>query len=182
MDYTYSYDFTTSSLEGMTETGALFTLFAGFAAFLATYALILTIVAVIGIISMWKIFTKAGKPGWAAIIPIYNTVVLFQISGLSPWLLLIGLIPGLGQMALGIIGIIATFRLATAFGKGVGYGFGLLFLPIIFYPILAFGDAKYTGYVKDSNAAFEKPYTPTEPVESVTEEPTDETTGDDTQE
>lgn len=181
MDYTYSYDFSTDSLDAV-EMGTLGTAFAALAAWIAAYAFIISIISLIIIIAMWKIFTKAGKPGWAAIIPIYNAVVLFQISGLSPWLLLIGLIPGLGQMALGIIGIIATFRLATAFGKDVGYGFGLLFLPFIFYPILAFGDAKYTGYVKDSNAAFEKPYTPTEPVESVTEEPTDETTGDDTQE
>lgn len=181
MDYTYSYDFSTDSLDAV-EMGTLGTAFAALAAWIAAYAFIISIISLIIIIAMWKIFTKAGKPGWAAIIPIYNAVVLFQISGLSPWLLLIGLIPGLGQMALGIIGIIATFRLATAFGKGVGYGFGLLFLPIIFYPILAFGDAKYIGYVKDSNAAFERPYTPTAPEATVTEEPTDEPTGDDTQE
>jgi len=102
-------------------------------------------VLIISVISMWKIFKKAGKPGWAAIVPIYNTVVLFQIVGLSPWLLLLALIPIVGSIAIAIVTILAYVKLAKAFGKSGGFAAGLIFLNIIFMPILAFSDAEYEG-------------------------------------
>lgn len=156
----YVYDY---SSMGLSEVGTTAGIFAGIAAFLAAYSIIITIVSVLMIVALWKIFTKAGKPGWAAIIPVYNAVVLFQICGFNPWLLLIALVPGVGALVLAILSIICCFRLAKAFGKGTGFGFGLWILGVIFYPVLAFSDAKYVGYQKDSNAAFEKPIEPAKP-------------------
>jgi len=99
------------------------------------------IVIVIGIASMWVIFGKAGEPGWAAIIPIYNYIVLLRIVGRPWWWLLLAFIPIVGF----IVAIMIYMDLAKAFGKGTGFGCGLLILPIIFFPILAFGDAQYLG-------------------------------------
>lgn len=93
------------------------------------------------IASLWKIFTKAGKPGWAAIIPIYNVIVLLEIVGRPIWWIVLMLIPCVSA----IVAIILAVDLAKSFGKGVGFAIGMIFLGFIFYPILAFGDAKYQG-------------------------------------
>jgi hypothetical protein len=103
--------------------------------FMVVYlAVILLIVA-----SMWKIFVKAGKPGWAAIVPIYNLIVLLEIAGKPVWWFLLMLIPFVNIVILAMVCI----SLAKNFGKGAGFGIGLLFLSPIFYPMLAFGDARY---------------------------------------
>jgi hypothetical protein len=91
------------------------------------------------IIVMWKIFVKAGQPGWGAIIPIYNIYLLLQVAKRPGWWLLLFFIP----IANIIVAIILQFDIAKNFGKGTGFGFGLLLLGFIFYPILAFGKAKY---------------------------------------
>ena len=78
----YSTSVTSSSLD-MSTLGSVITQYLGF----------MTVIYVLLIIAMWKIFTKAGKPGWASIVPIYNVIVMFQIIGLNPWLLLLYLIP-----------------------------------------------------------------------------------------
>lgn len=93
------------------------------------------------IAAIWKVFTKAGKPGWAAIIPIYNLVVLLQIVGKPIWWIILMLIPIVNI----IIQIIVTHQLSKSFGKDVGFTLGLIFLGFIFFPILGFGDAKYMG-------------------------------------
>jgi Family of unknown function (DUF5684) len=93
------------------------------------------------IAEVWIVFTKAGRPGWAAIIPIYNTYVLMKIAGRPGWWLLLLLIPIVNVVIL----IIVAIDVAKAFGKGAGFGVGLFFLPIIFYGILAWGDARYQG-------------------------------------
>jgi hypothetical protein len=103
--------------------------------------LIYLAVVVLLIASMWVIFTKAGQPGWAAIIPIYNIVVLLQIVGRPVWWLVLMLIPFVGA----IVGILVVIDLAKSFGKSVGFAIGFLFLPFIFAPMLAFGDARYGG-------------------------------------
>jgi hypothetical protein len=95
--------------------------------------------AVLMIASMWKIFTKAGEPGWASIVPIYNIIVLLKIAGKPIWWFLI--------LWLFIPVIFVAISLARNFGKGAGFAIGLLFLPFIFYPVLAFGDAKYQPVV-----------------------------------
>ena len=91
------------------------------------------------IITMWKIFTKAGEAGWASIIPIYNMYVLMKISGKPGWWLILLFIPIVNI----VISIMAMVGLSANFGKGTGFVVGMIFLPIIFYPILAFGDAQY---------------------------------------
>lgn len=93
------------------------------------------------IASMWKVYTKAGQPGWAAIIPIYNFIVLLKIVG-KPWWWVIGmLIPFVNFILL----IVVSVLLAKVFGKGIGFAIGLILLGFVFYPILAFGDATYTA-------------------------------------
>ena len=92
------------------------------------------------IVTMWKIFTKAGKPGWASIIPIYNIFVMLDIAGKPAWWFLLFLIPFVNF----IVGILVIAGIATNFGKGGGFVVGMILLPIVFYPILAFGSAQYS--------------------------------------
>lgn len=89
----------------------------------------------------WKIFEKAGKPGWAAIIPIYNVIVVLEIVGRPIWWVLLYFIPGVSF----IISIIVAIDVSKSFGHGTLYGFGLAFLSFIFWPILAFGSDTYRG-------------------------------------
>jgi len=100
-----------------------------------------SLIAVIMIAAMWKIFTKAGQPGWASLIPIYNIYVLCKIVGRPGWWVILMFIPFVNF----IIGIILCIDLAKSFGQGVGFGLGLVFLSFIFYPILGFGSAQYQG-------------------------------------
>lgn len=99
------------------------------------------------IISLWKIFTKAGKPGWAAIVPIYNIIVMVQIGKKPGWwaaiILLAGIIPIAGPIVALVFNIMLTVAIAKNFGKSGGFAAGMILLGFIFYPILAFGDAKY---------------------------------------
>jgi hypothetical protein len=99
------------------------------------------ICVVVVIIAMWKVFTKAGKPGWAAIVPIYNIIVLLEIAGKPLWWFILCLIPFVNF----IIWIIVSIAVAEKFGKGAGFGIGMAILPFIFFLILGFGDAKYQG-------------------------------------
>jgi hypothetical protein len=99
------------------------------------------IILVLMIASMWIVFSKANKPGWACLIPIYNIIVLLEISGKPIWWIVLFLIPLVNF----IISIVVSIALAEKFGKGAGFGVGLALLGIIFYPILAFGDAQYQG-------------------------------------
>lgn len=93
------------------------------------------------LIAMWKVFTKAGQPGWAILIPFYNLYVLCKIAGRPGWWLILCLIPFVNF----IIFIILDIDIAKNFGKSAAFGIGLLLLPIIFFPILGFGSARYEG-------------------------------------
>ena len=106
----------------------------------------LIIMFVILIISKWVIFKKAGKHGFASIIPLYNKIVLYSICDISPWVLLLLLLPIIGWFILGIINIITCFLLPKAINRSAWFGLGLLFFPIIFYPILAFTRNKKNNY------------------------------------
>ena len=101
--------------------------------------LVVVAFAALMIASVWKLFTKAGQPGWAAIIPIYNVYMICKIAGRPGWWCLLYAIPVVSL----VIGILVGIDLAKAFGRGAGFGIGLAFLAPIFYPILAFGDAVY---------------------------------------
>ncbi|HEV3216692.1 MAG TPA: DUF5684 domain-containing protein [Vicinamibacterales bacterium] len=111
----------------------------GSAAGVGGKGIVYLLVAVVTIPAVWKTFTKAGEPGWAAIVPIYNLIVLLKIAGKPAWWFLLLLVPLVNFVVL----IIVLLSLARNFGKGGGFAMGLLFLPPIFYPILAWGDAAY---------------------------------------
>lgn len=96
---------------------------------------------VIMIAAVWKVFTKAGEPGWAVLVPIYNIVVLLKVSGKPWWWLFLFLIPFVGF----IIAILQCVGLAKNFGKGTGFAIGLILLGPIFYMILGFGSAQFQG-------------------------------------
>ncbi len=99
------------------------------------------IVVIFEIAAIWIVFTKAGKPGWASIVPIYNAIVILEIAGRPLWWFLLYFIPLVNI----IIAFIVMIDFAKSFGKGLGFGLGLVFLPIIFFPALAWGDAEYLG-------------------------------------
>lgn len=96
-------------------------------------------IAVFFIAVGWKIFAKAGKPGWAVIIPIYNIIVMLEIVNRPIWWIILFLIPVVNV----VVGIIVTLDLAKSFSKGTGFAIGMILLGFIFYPILAFSDARY---------------------------------------
>ena len=108
---------------------------------LIVYYLIIIAVAVLVLVSWWKIFVKAGKPGWAAIVPFYNMYCMYSISFGNGWLFLLGFVPCVNI----VVQIIMYVKLSQAFGKSGGYAVGLIFLPVIFLPMLGFGDADYVG-------------------------------------
>jgi len=99
------------------------------------------LIALFEIAAYWKVFTKAGQPGWAVIVPLYNAYIMLKIAGKPGWWLLLFLIPLVNFVIL----IIVSIELAKAFGKTTGFGLGLAFLGAIFIPILGFGSAKYQG-------------------------------------
>jgi len=105
--------------------------------------LVSLVISLIFIAGMWKIYSKAGKPGWAAIIPIYNLIVLFEITGKPIWWIILFLIPVVNFIAPLIVMILVYITLAERFGRGGGTVVGLILLPFIFVPMLGFGSATY---------------------------------------
>ena len=98
------------------------------------FAVIIFIIA-----SVWVTFEKAGQPGWGSIIPIYNTILMLKIAGKPIWWIILLFIPLVNI----IVGIMMISGFSTNFGRGVGTTLGLMFLPFIFWPVLAFGSAEY---------------------------------------
>ena len=117
----------------------------GIGAFLGAYATMVYLVSIafliITIVAMWKIFEKAGEPGWASIVPFYNLYVLFKITWGAGWMFLLLLIPIVNFIFL----IITYVKLAKAFGKSGGFAVGLVFLTAIFQIILGFDNSEYVG-------------------------------------
>jgi hypothetical protein len=106
----------------------------------------LAIIALV-LAGMWKVFEKAGKPGWAAIVPFYNLFVLLQIVGKPLWWIVLFFIPLVNLVIL----IIVSMDLAVCFGKSKGWGFGLLcILPFVGYPMLGFGPEKFSAPAKSA--------------------------------
>lgn len=113
------------------------------------------LVAVLMLVSMWKLYAKAGKPGWAAIVPVYNVIVMLEIVGRPLWWIFLFFIP----LANFVAAIILMLDFAKAYGKSTGYGVLMLFFPVIMYPVLAFGkNTQYVGPVAAEELA------PTAPV------------------
>ncbi len=103
------------------------------------FILIVIALSLFLIVSLWKVFVKAGQPGWGIFIPIYNIYLLLMIAGKPGWWLILYLIPLVNL----VIGILVSIDIAKNFGKDSAFGLGLAFLGFIFYPILAFGSATY---------------------------------------
>lgn len=103
--------------------------------------LVYLVVAVLWIAGLWTTFAKAGQPGWAAIIPIYNLYILLKIVGRPAWWIILYIIPIADLVAL----IIVSLDVAKSYGKSGGFAVGLILLPFVFYPILGFGSAQYVG-------------------------------------
>lgn len=103
------------------------------------FGIIWFLLVVFIIVSFWILFTKAGQPGWAILIPIYNIIVLLEVAKKPWWWIFLFLIPVVNL----VIAIMMYHAISLNFGKGAGFTVGIIFLPIIFIPILAFGDAKY---------------------------------------
>jgi hypothetical protein len=102
-------------------------------------AVIGLVCAIIIIAGMWKIFTKAGKPGWASLIPIYNLIVLLEVIERPLWWIVLCFIPFVNMVVI----VLMYLELAKKFGKDILFAIGLVLLPIVFIPILGFGSAQY---------------------------------------
>jgi len=113
------------------------------ALFGGAFFLVWLAVIVLVFVSLWKLFEKAGKPGWAGIVPIYNAIVLLEIVGRPLWWIVLLMVPCVNL----VIGILVCIDLAKAFGKDALYGIGLALLGFIFFPMLALSDARYVGPV-----------------------------------
>ena len=146
-----SYDYDYSGL-GAAAGG----LAAGILVFVAVIGIICLAIAVINIIGLWKILVKGGKPGWGALIPFYNTYLLCDMVGVTPWWILIvlgcgllGFIPVIGSLlslAVSIyFAILLNVSLARAFGKEDSYAIGLILLQPVFYLILGVGNNEFKG-------------------------------------
>lgn len=142
-DYNFDYDYTTTTTNTTDAATA-----AGLMAFLAAYFLFIMAIVVVSVVAMWKVFTKAGKPGWAALIPIYNTIVLLEVVGRPVWWVVLMFIPFVNI----IIWLLIALDLAKAFGKSPAFGVvGLFFFNLIGMLMLAFGSAKYVGAPNNPN-------------------------------
>ena len=118
--------------------------------FTLVYLCCMGVIVLLAIAAQWKIFTKAGKPGWAAIIPIYNLVVLMEIVGRPLWFIILFFIP--------LVNVVAAFLLcvdlALSFGKDMIYGVLIFFFSLIMLLVLGFGDARYVGPGAAKNPIF----------------------------
>lgn len=99
------------------------------------------LIVIVDVVAAWRIFTKAGQPGWAVLIPIYDGYVMLKIVGRPGWWLILYFIPIVNI----VIAIIVAVDLAKSFGQSPAFAVGLILLSFIFYPILAFGDSRYLG-------------------------------------
>jgi len=100
-------------------------------------------IIILVIASGWVVFEKAGQSGWGFIIPIYNVILMLKIAGKPIWWIILLFIPLVNL----VISIMVTHGIPQNFGRGVGTTLGLIFLPFIFWPVLAFGSAQYEPVV-----------------------------------
>ncbi len=111
----------------------------------AAYYVVLAVMSVLYVVITWRIYAKAGEPGWAAIVPFYGSYVLYKICWGNGWLFLLLLIPFVNA----VVGIITLYKLSKVFGHGVPFTLGLVFFHFIFFCILGFGpNERYVGLSK----------------------------------
>ena len=125
--YTQSYDMVPGTFAG------------AIIAFVMAWMFVILLLTVFMAICQWIIYEKAGRKGWESIIPIYNVVVAFEFLNIPMWMIILLFIPGANVA----VPIVMAVKLAERFGKTSGFAVGLIFLPVVFYPILAFGKAKF---------------------------------------
>lgn len=112
------------------------------AAVVGTMLIVGLVIALIFIVGLWKVFQKAGQPGWACLIPFYNCYVLLQIAGRPGWWLLLLLIPLVNV----VIALLLAIDIAKSFGQSAAFGVILLFLLSgVGYLVLGFGNYRYLG-------------------------------------
>jgi hypothetical protein len=150
----------------------------GFGVLFVIYMVIMVAVYVVTAIGLWKMFVKAGRPGWAAIVPVYNWWVWVEIierprwwfwvlvgSVLLSWVPIVGIVLSIAMFVLYLLGCLDMVK---RFGKGTGYGIGLWLLPFVFAPILGFGSARFEGsgsdYTTPRQAAPENTIVPPPPA------------------
>ena len=134
----------------------------GLVAFIMAYALFAFIFYILQVIAYWKIFTKAGEEGWKSIIPIYNGYVQYRLTWdvqyfwvalglavgggiLNSFGGIVGVIGSLALLGTALMNVVALYKLACAYGHGIGFTSGLFFLNTLFMLILGFGDSEYMG-------------------------------------
>ncbi len=133
----------------MTTSDGIAAIFAFLGTFIVTFILIIIAILIFSIISKWKMFVKAGKPGWASIIPIYSTIVMLDIIGYKWYYIfffLLGAVPYIGQVALILFMVSLNIKLAKSFKQSTAFGIGLWLLNIVFVAIIAFSrEINYDG-------------------------------------
>lgn len=116
---------------------------------ISAYFGVTILIVLVFIIAGWRLFSKAGKPGWAIIIPFYNLYIYTQIIQRPGWWILLYFsiaIPAVGALALVFLSIVDQLRLAKVFGRSAGFGVGLILLGWVFFPILAFSGSQYDSH------------------------------------
>lgn len=103
------------------------------------FMIFLCLLVILPIASIWQIFVKAGQPGWAALVPIYNLVIMLKIVQRPIWWLALFFVPFVNF----VMPLILMYDLARVFGKGIGFTIGLILLGPVFLALLAFGEAQY---------------------------------------
>lgn len=150
-DYNLDYNTTSSAIDGVA--GGVF---AGLAIVLIIMCIIALVVGILQLIGTWKTLKKAGRGGWEAIIPFYNSVVLCQIAGVNPWWVLIVCGSSILLSAVPVLGLVSAVAsiyfmillnvsIARSFGKEDGFAVGLILLAPIFYMVLGCGKSEYVG-------------------------------------
>ena len=116
---------------------------------ISAYFGVTILIVLVFIIASWRLFSKAGKPGWAIIIPFYTLYIYTQIIQRPGWWILLYFsiaIPAVGALALVFLSIVDQLRLAKVFGRSAGFGVGLILLGWVFFPILAFIGSQYDAH------------------------------------
>jgi hypothetical protein len=157
VNYSYNYNYTNpvTTTSGHSTPLALVVILAVVG--IGALALLILLIA-----AAWKVFTKAGRPGWAIFIPFYNSWLLAEMAGRPGWwglYPLLGVVPFAGWLASFVVFVVLCVGLARNFGKSDLFGvFGLAIFNFVGFPILAFGSAEYRPDGASDSDRDEPPY------------------------